>query len=119
MASWGRENWGNGHQLLCAARKGGYLELEVPVPATGDLQLAVRFTRGPDYGVVQVSIDGKPIGRPFDSFNPGIVPSVQVDLGQVDLLHGYHRLRFTAVGKNRQSTGFLMGIDCLELRPLK
>jgi hypothetical protein len=119
MASWGRENWGNGHQLLCAPRKGGYLELEVPVPATGGLQLAVRFTRGPNYGVVQVSIDGKPMGQPFDGFNPGIVPSVQVELGQMELLHGDHRVRFTAVDKNRQSTGFLMGIDGLELRPLK
>jgi WD40 repeat protein len=119
MASWGRENWGNGHQVRCAAHKGGHVKLEVPVSTTGVFQLDVRFTRAPDYGVVQLSLDGKPVGRPFDGFNPEIVPSAAVELGEVELLHGDHGLRFTAVDRNRQSAGFLMGIDSLELRPLR
>jgi WD40 repeat protein len=119
MANWQRENWGNGHQLLCAAQKCGYIELEVPVAGGGVFQLEVRFTRAPNYGVVQVSVDDKPIGQPFDGFSPGLVPSVRVELGQVDLARGEHRVRFTAVDKDRQSTDFFMGIDCLELRPLK
>jgi hypothetical protein len=117
MATSGRENWGNGHQLLGSARRGGYVELEVPVPTTSTYQLNVCFTRAPDYGVVQVSIDGKPIGQPVDGFKPRLVPSVRVELGRVELQQGDHRVRFAALDKNRQSTGFAMGIDCLELRP--
>jgi WD40 repeat protein len=119
MANWRRENWGNGHQLRCYAKKGGCVDVEFPVPTTGAFQLDVRFTRAPDYGVVQVSVDDRPIGQPFDGFNPALVPSVRVNLGRVELVRGDHRLRFTAVDKNRQSTDFVMGIDCLELRPLK
>jgi hypothetical protein len=40
-----------------------------------------------------------------------------VELGRVELQQGDHRVRFAALDRNRQSTGFAMGIDCLELRP--
>jgi WD40 repeat protein/tRNA A-37 threonylcarbamoyl transferase component Bud32 len=117
MAIWRRENWGNGHQLLCATHKEGYVELGVAVPKSGVFQLKVHFTRAPNYGVVQVSMDGKPVGQPVDGFQPRVVPSARVELGEVYLVHGEHRLRFEAVDKNPQSTGFLMGLDCVELLP--
>jgi WD40 repeat protein/tRNA A-37 threonylcarbamoyl transferase component Bud32 len=119
MAHWGRERWGNGHQLLCTAHQGGYIELEVPVPTSGVFQLEVRFTQAPNYGVVQVSVDGQAVGRPFDGFNPAVIPSGGVEFGRVEIAHGNHHVRFTAMDKNRRSTAFLMGIDSLELQPLK
>jgi hypothetical protein len=33
------------------------------------------------------------------------------------LREGWHRLRFTVVGKNARSKGHRFGIDCLELLP--
>ena len=118
MQLWDRANWSNGHQLLCVTQKGGYAELDLPVPATDKYQLDVYFTKAPNYGVVEVSVDGKPVGRPFDGFNPAVVRSSKVELGLMHLRQGDHRLRFTAVDRNGQSTGFLLGIDCVELQPV-
>jgi hypothetical protein len=36
-------------------------------------------------------------------------------LGTVDLAEGLHRLRFTVVDKDPQSTGYNMGIDRVKL----
>jgi dipeptidyl aminopeptidase/acylaminoacyl peptidase len=119
MAPWNRSLWSEGRQLFCEARQGGYVELDVTCPAAGRYQFAVGLTRAGDYGVLQVSLDGKDVGGPFDGFNGAVVPSGKLELATVELTRGAHRVRFTAVGKNARSTNYYMGIDCLELRPVK
>ena len=89
------------------------------VPATAEYQLEIYFTRAPDYGQVQVAIDGKPVGSVFDGFYHEVAPAGQLAVGNVDLRQGTHRLRFTSVGKNERSTGWHMGVDCLELVPVR
>jgi hypothetical protein len=39
-------------------------------------------------------------------------------LGNVNLTEGAHELRFTVVDKNRDSSNYFLGIDCLELEPV-
>jgi WD40 repeat protein len=119
MAPWNRSLWSDGRQLLVMARRGGYVELEVTCPAAGRYQFAVGLTRADDYGVVQVSLDGKAVDEPFDGFNAAVVPSGKIELGTVELTRGTHRVRFTAVGKNARSKNYYLGIDYLELRPVK
>jgi serine/threonine protein kinase/WD40 repeat protein len=119
MQLWGRANWSNGHQLFVhGTQKGGYVELELPIPATDKYQLDVYFTQAPNYGVVETSVDDKHMGQLFDGFNPEVIRSGKWELGLMDLRQGDHRLRFTAVDRNHQATGFEMGIDYVELRPV-
>ena len=40
-----------------------------------------------------------------------------VDLGIVELTAGKHQLRFQSVGKNPQSVGYMIGVDCYTLQP--
>jgi hypothetical protein len=118
--SWGRRRWSNDRQLFCAcSRPGAYVELEVSTPATAVYELDVCFTRAPDFGIVRVSLDGKNVHRVFDGYDHEVVPAGKLSLGKVDLRLGPHRLRFTVIGQNKDARGYHMGIDYLELRPVK
>jgi hypothetical protein len=52
--------WSNGKHLLCQARLGGYVELEVDIRRTGRYGLDVYYTADHNFGHVAVSVDGKP-----------------------------------------------------------
>lgn len=114
---WGAEKWGGGMQRFCRAEPGGYVVLRMDVTQAGRYGLALYFTRAPDYANLEVSLDGKRIGEQFNGYDPGVVPSGQLEFGTVDLREGGHILRFRAVGKDLKSTGYFMGIDSVELRP--
>jgi WD40 repeat protein/Tfp pilus assembly protein PilF len=118
MSPWGAEKWSKGHQILCRAARGGSVVLEVAAPAKGDYRLDIYFTKAPDFGIVEVSVDDQKVGRPFDSFEPDVIPSGKITVGTVTLDKGPHRIRFTAVDKNPKSSNYFMGIDCLKLEPL-
>jgi WD40 repeat protein len=110
--------WSKDWQLFCpSTQNGAYVELQVGVPATAEYILDLYFTQAADYGKVQVSLDGKPVGPPFDGYYPEVIPSGKVSFGKVDLRQGDHRLRLTVVGKNDKAAGFHFGLDCLELAP--
>jgi hypothetical protein len=118
MRPWGK-GWSNGRQLFVVGKKDSYVEVAVKAARAGRYGLTVYFTRGEHYGVVEVSQGGKKVGKPFDGFNPSVVPSGAVDFGTVQLRAGANRLRFTVVGKNPRSLGYLMGLDCLVLTPFR
>jgi hypothetical protein len=73
------------------------------------------FVKGPNFGVVQLELDGRPLGGPFDAYNAtlGVEPAKQ--LGTVALAEGKHMLTMTVVGKNEASTDWLGGLDLLVL----
>jgi serine/threonine-protein kinase len=115
MNPWGADGWSNSYQLFCRAEKGSSVVLGVTVPAKGDYQVAVYFTKGPDYGIVEVSVDDRKLGKPFDSFDAAIIPSGKIEFGTVALDAGAHRMRFAAIDTNPKSSNYFMGIDCLTL----
>jgi serine/threonine protein kinase/WD40 repeat protein len=112
----GRQRFSNGRILLCKAKNGGFLETEIDVPRTGCYTLGIDLSQAPQFGVVQVSLDGNDLAAPFDGYHSPLVPHVRVACGKLQLEKGGHRLRFTIVGKNPRATDFQMGIDSLELR---
>jgi WD40 repeat protein len=120
MRPWPRYQWSSRRQLVCVpSSKGAYIELLVEVPAAAKYTLDVYPTKASDYATVGVSIDGKQVGEPVDCYHREVMPAGKKRLGIVDLNHGAHRLRFTAIDKNQQSSGYVIGIDCLELTPVK
>jgi hypothetical protein len=119
MDAWGREKWSNGKQLFCQTDAGGYVELQIEVPLTGAYTLALSLTQAPSYGQAAVTLDGQRVGPDFDGFAEKVTPPTRLPLGRIELSEGRHWLRLTAAGKNTQSTGFALGIDCLELRPVQ
>lgn len=90
-------------------------------------RVAAYLVAAPGQGIVQISLDGKPRGLPFDGFRPGAEPrssailettppSLNVNLGTIDLRKGTATLRIEVVGKNEAASGFSWGLDCVVLR---
>ena len=109
--------WSQGRQLFCGSQKGGFVELSLSVRDTRRYRLRLLATAAPDFGIVQVALDGKPVGPDFDLYSGRVCPSGALELGKQALAVGQHRLRFTAVGKSPVSAGHSFGVDAIELTP--
>lgn len=110
--------WSNGQQLFCRdCKPGSFIDLELKAPRAGRYQLQVHFTKSTDFGVIQVQLDGKQLGQPFDGFHENVAPSGRIEFPVVALEAGKHVVRFAVAGKNVRSTNYFFGIDCLQLTP--
>jgi hypothetical protein len=114
MAEWGGPMWSGGRQLLCWAQPGGFVELAFSNRRAGRYRLRVLATAAPDFGVVQVALDGKHLGHNVNLYSGRVCPSGSIDLGSVDLTAGRHAIRFTSVGKDPASANVWFGVDAVE-----
>jgi D-arabinan exo alpha-(1,3)/(1,5)-arabinofuranosidase (non-reducing end) len=115
--------WSAGGQLWARpTKKGEWVDLELSVPADGRYQVIVHLTKGPEYGEVMFTMDGKAAGASIDLFLEKIVSNAEpVDLGVFELKRGQAVLRIETVGTNEKSVGrrFAWGLDCVVLKPVK
>jgi len=81
----------------------------------GPRNICAFFTKAPDYGVYQLLVDDAPVGEPFDGFHGGVARSERVCFGVHEFDEGAHRITFRCVGKNEQSSNYMLGLDVLEL----
>ena len=112
-----RGGWSGGRQLACNLGKAGTITLALRVKRDGRFFMNLYATQAPNYGKIQVFLDGKRLGPPYDAFGYYTLPSGRIPVGELKLTKGEHRLRFDAVGKNEASGGFSFGVDCVELVP--
>lgn len=70
-----------------------------------------------DYGIVQWSINGQPIGDPLDGYTPA-VGSRTIQSLPLTLRSGSNELRVEVTGRNPKSQGFCAGLDVFLLRPV-
>jgi len=116
MKPFGAMLWSAGEQLFIGAGPEAFLELGLTVAHRGDYDVLLYATRAPDFAIVEVSLDGKFLGDAVDLYAPEVLPTGALSLGQRRMDAGEHRLTFRVKGKNRASTGYHFGLDCLELR---
>jgi len=118
-------DWSRGRIVIFAAGKvGSFVSFHAPVEREETYRVKVRYAKASDLGTARLSIDGRPQGEPFDSYNredgwgaTHVVGPAEADLGEVDLAAGDHELRFEVVGKNEDSTNCILAIDCIVLTP--
>lgn len=115
------DQWSNdGHLWWTGAGPGDKLELSIPVAKSGRYRVLARLTKAVDYGIVQLAMDGKPIGAPIDLFNNGVVPTTELDLGIFELTPGEHKLGIEIVGANPKAVkNYMFALDYLKLREAK
>ncbi|WP_104819470.1 DNRLRE domain-containing protein [Kitasatospora sp. MMS16-BH015] len=110
--------WSGDTQLFFMANEvGDYASFRVSVPEEGEYQLGAVLTKAVDYGIVQLSIDGRNVGGTFDGYNP-TVTSTPFNAGStIRLARGDHELRLTVTGRNPSATTpfYQAGIDKLTL----
>jgi hypothetical protein len=113
--------WSGGAQFWILAREAGAsLTAEFEVAQSGTYRIEGYFTKSWDYGQFDVALDGKKLTKaPIDGYHTSAVPTGTIDLGTRKLKKGMHALRFTVIGKNENSTGFLVGVDGIRLEKVK
>jgi putative heme-binding domain-containing protein len=119
MGGFKASRWsGNDHLWWTGAKDGDVLTLALPVTEKGKYALKAVFTKAKDYGIFELSLDGKLLGGgPIDFYNgPAVVTSGELDFGVLELEAGEHKLEAKVVGSNPQATPRLMlGLDYLKL----
>jgi hypothetical protein len=119
----GREWSGEAQLGVRAQGVGDFVELHVPVAEPGRRRVVVFPARGPDYGRLAFSVDGRPAGQPVDTFQAGDPGSLgaprAVDLGAFDLPAEGFTLRVELVGSHPDARPpqHSFGLDCITLVP--
>ncbi|HTU21904.1 MAG TPA: hypothetical protein VMG10_27950 [Gemmataceae bacterium] len=120
MSPFSNDTWSGSRQLFCQPQqKGEWIDLELPITAAGKYRVVVYMTKARDYGIVQLSLDGKPTGEVIDGYHfPTVERTEAIDLGIVKLKTD-STLRIEAVDTNENSVGprYQFGLDCVVLRP--
>jgi len=90
----------------CAEAAGDFFEINLPVNADGEYDVVVVFYRFPQGGIVQASLDDRPVGGEINTYSPVEYLADPLRLGTRRMAAGLHRLRFTVRGKDPESRGF-------------
>ena len=110
--------WSGGAQLWWTGGKpGDKLTLALPIQEAGKYTLYSALTMAHDYGVVSITLDGKPITSTFDGYNAGkVILTDEQDWGTHHLTTGDHALTFTLESPNSvASPGNMVGLDYVRL----
>jgi putative membrane-bound dehydrogenase-like protein len=117
MGGFPKDKWsGNDHLWWTGAGPGARLELELPVAAEGTFEIDAVLTMARDYGIVQLLIDGEPLGGPTDCYDVDVVTTGVLNFGSKKLSAGTHTLALQITGANPQADkGYMAGIDYVRL----
>jgi antitoxin component YwqK of YwqJK toxin-antitoxin module len=115
--------WSNDAHLVAAPKNvGDWVELALPIRASGKYRVTVVLTKAADYGIVQVHLNGMKLGDPIDCFIANkVVTTEPLVLGSTVLTKGTATLKMALVGTNPKSIGVrnLFALDYIELTLLK
>ncbi|MBN1590140.1 MAG: DUF2961 domain-containing protein [Pirellulales bacterium] len=110
----------NGRLLFVRChQKGDFVELKLPAPAKpGRYRLRLQLVTADNYGLIQASLNGKPLGEPVDTFS-FVLGTKTVVLGPVTIKQKDNVLRLEVVGRGPNSGGYNMGLDAVTLLPTR
>lgn len=118
MAGFKAGHWSSdAHLWWTGAKPGDKLSITFPATKAGKQKVFAALTKAPDYGIVSLTIDGKPtaIGE-IDLYDPLVINTPELFLGEFDLGKGDHILEVTLTGANPQAKpSYMFGLDYLKL----
>ncbi|MEZ5387480.1 MAG: HEAT repeat domain-containing protein, partial [Prosthecobacter sp.] len=117
MGGFGSE-WSGAAQLWWTGGKPDQkLTLAIPVKQAGKYTLYGALTMAKDYGVVSITLDGKPVASSFDGFNsPKVIHTGEKEWGTHELTAGEHQLTFTLAPPNPNAVpSNMVGLDYVRL----
>lgn len=118
MQNFKSARWSGDAQLFWRGGEiGDRLEMDLTVAAEADYALETVFTIAPDYGTVQVLLDGRELGEPVDLYDFSKVATsglIRHEAGRLE--PGPHKLGFQIKGANpRAVQKYYLGIDFVRL----
>ncbi|HAN98452.1 MAG TPA: hypothetical protein DCQ98_13910 [Planctomycetaceae bacterium] len=114
MDAFPADRWSGNDQLWwTGAEKGDLLEVALPLEKSGNWDLEIVMTMARDYAVVQLELDGKPLGDPIDLFNdPEVVTTGVLRFPAGELEAGKRKLGLKIVGANSAAVpAYMVGLD--------
>jgi hypothetical protein len=120
LSHFSKGQWENDdHLWWTGAKPGDKLQVAVPVESAGKYAVRVVLTKARDYGIVQLSLDGRKAGEPIDLYNPDVVDTEPLLLGEYELDAGQHKLTIEITGSNpKAEPSFMFGLDQVLLEQL-
>lgn len=108
---------GNAQLIWHGGEVGAVLDLLIDVPHDGAWEVEIALTQAPDYAQIAFEVDQHRAAATFDGYSPRVVGPVAVRLGTYAMRQGQRPLALTIIGRHQASTGFLVGIDRVLIRP--
>lgn len=112
--------WWNGQHIVWASEAvGDVLSVNFEAPVEAAYTLSVQLTQNYDFGMVQLSINGRPLGEPVDCYVPPEEGTTVIEktVTGVSLKKGTNTLTLEVTGKNSDALAYYLGVDCLRLTP--
>ena len=119
MRSFQHDRWsGNSHLWWTGATAKSQLDLELPVSDESTYDVEVVLTRAPDYAIVQLLLDGEPIGEPIDLYASTVITTGVFVFKNQQLTAGEHTLSVQILGANPKAIkSYMVGLDYVRLVP--
>lgn len=110
-------DWGGLQQLKVLTKKDDRFTLNMSLPFAGENRYSadVYFTKGPDYGNVEIFNQGKKAGKIYGYYRY-VVPGGKITLNNLQAVNGELPLQFIMTGKDKVSSGYMVGIDAFVLK---
>ena len=112
--------WSNdAHLWWINAKPGDKLELALAVAIAGNYNIGMQLTKAPDYGIVQLYLDGKKLGEPLDLYHSSVAATGLLNFGRRQLSSGEHKLTIELLGANEKAVkNYMSGLDYVKLEPV-
>ncbi len=104
-----------GHVALNANASGASVHQVMDVHYGNLYKISAVLTRGPEYGQVELTVNGTKVGDAYDSYNSERIAGTLVTFGEVPLNQGKNQIVLKSIGKSTLSTGHKVGVDSYQV----
>lgn len=114
--------WSKAKHLLGAGGKpGDFVEFTFDGLKEDKYRLVLYTTLANDYATVTFDVNDTPTGITFDGYHETVTNSEAISLGDFTPRSGQLKLKVKITGTNTRSVGvkYLIGLDCVQLIPVK
>ena len=115
MSDYGAE-WGGSKQLLIESGPKNEFSLSLNRLEEASYKIRVFYTRGPEYGNVDVFLGAEKVGQ-IKGYAPFIQPGGYLSIPDFKNLYNGLTLQFAITGKDSLSGGYFVGLDGIKLEP--
>ncbi len=118
MSDYGPD-WSGLKQLRIEPQNGStHFVLTIPGVEEDRYNVALYYTRGPDYGNMEIFYAGKKVGE-YRGYQKEVFPGGRLLLSDLRSQEGALPLHFVITGKEKKSRGFAVGLDAFVLEPVR
>lgn len=117
MFSYLQRGWIGNKFLNIPSGYGSICIFKFSVPETKTYEMALYATKMPDYGVVEISMDGWLLNDGIDLYSLYPLPTGPVSFGTVWINEGDHELSFKVIRKAVESQNYNFGLDAITIQP--